>query len=120
LRANGVSLAPLLGILFFKLRERPQEDATLGADNEALRRSEERYRTVVESAKDYAPSASIPRAASLTGPHRRLVRSAAAVFRQHPIAPRQKPLLEKPVDMAALGMALEKASGRRRIWQDQG
>ena len=30
------------------------------------------------------------------------------------------PLLEKPVDMAALGMALEKASGRRRIWRDQG
>ena len=54
MRANGISLAPLLGILFFKLRERPQEDATVGADNEALRRSEERYRTVVESAKDYA------------------------------------------------------------------
>lgn len=30
------------------------------------------------------------------------------------------PLLEKPVDMAALRMALEKASGRRRIWRDQG
>jgi hypothetical protein len=30
------------------------------------------------------------------------------------------PMLERSVDMAALGMALEKASGRRRIWQDQG
>jgi hypothetical protein len=29
------------------------------------------------------------------------------------------PLLEKPVDMA-LRMTLEKASGRRRIWRDQG
>lgn len=37
--ANGVSLALLLGILSFKLREHPPEEATVAADNEALRRA---------------------------------------------------------------------------------
>ena len=115
LRANGVSLAPLVGILFFKLRERPQEDATVGADNEALRRSEQRYRTVVESAKDYAISVPIPRAASLTG-----TQAPRRYSGSIPSRLAKTPLQEKSIDMAALGMALEKPSGRRRIWRDQG
>jgi len=55
----------------------------VGADNEALRRSEERYRTVVESAKDNAIFS--------TDTAGRIVdwyAGAAGIFRQHPIAPR--------------------------------
>jgi len=57
--ANGTSLALLLGILYFKQREERRGDtdgraAQRPADPAALRSSEERYRTVVESARDYA------------------------------------------------------------------
>ncbi|HYI06972.1 MAG TPA: hypothetical protein VD858_18920 [Reyranella sp.] len=55
----------------------------MGADNEALRRSEERYRTVVESAKDYAIF-SIDTAGRIVDWYA----GAAGIFRQHPIAPR--------------------------------
>jgi len=54
--ANAVSLALLLAILAFKLREggRAGAAARPGPHDDALRRSEERYRKVVEGARDYA------------------------------------------------------------------
>jgi PAS domain S-box-containing protein len=54
--ANAVSLALLLAILVFKLRERGRKgaDARPRTQDDALRRSEERYRRVVEGARDYA------------------------------------------------------------------
>lgn len=52
--ANGTSLVLLLAILGFKLRESEKAPVGEQAADAALRRSEERYRTVVENARDYA------------------------------------------------------------------
>jgi two-component system CheB/CheR fusion protein len=52
--ANAASLALLGGILFFKLRDQPASAAGPAKTRDALLRSEERYRTVVEGARDYA------------------------------------------------------------------
>jgi PAS domain S-box-containing protein len=53
--ANAVSLALLGGILFFKMRDRaPGKARGPRHTQDSLLRSEERYRTVVESARDYA------------------------------------------------------------------
>jgi two-component system CheB/CheR fusion protein len=52
--ANAVSLCLLLAILSFKLREARRATTALPAHDEALRHSEERYRQVVENARDYA------------------------------------------------------------------
>jgi PAS domain S-box-containing protein len=52
--ANAASLALLGGILFFKLREQPAAAEGPAKTRGALLRSEERYRTVVDGARDYA------------------------------------------------------------------
>jgi hypothetical protein len=113
LHANGVGLALPLGILFFKLRERPQEDATVGDDNEALRRSEECYCTVVENAKDYAITDTAGRIVDWCA-------GAAGIFRQHPIAPRQNAAAGKVGRYGSLGNGAGESQRPAPIWQDQG
>jgi MtN3 and saliva related transmembrane protein len=53
--ANTITLVLLGGILFFKLRDQQPQDAEGSRQTrDSLLRSEDRYRTVVESARDYA------------------------------------------------------------------